>query len=252
MMLPALLLALVPAASAQDSRRAADAHFLAGYDHFRAARPEDARREWKACLALDERNDFCEFGLTALDAAAPPPLDDGVAPRLGGAVPAPLPAPERRTEPVPSVTDAPPSPERDAQQLYLEGVVYYQKGDYEKARDRWAKAYRTAPPESNTARDAAAGLEKIASIVGAAPAVGDQSSAQSLRPAEEPKDEHLALQVYFTGMIHYQKGDLARARVEWKRALALSPKGSSVESDAKAALKKLDQDEASTRRDGKK
>ncbi|UPT74652.1 MAG: tetratricopeptide repeat protein [Elusimicrobiota bacterium] len=53
-------------------------------------------------------------------------------------------------------------------------------------------------------------------------------------------------------MIHFQKGDMEKARVEWKRALALSPKGSSVESDAKAALKKLDSDEASTRRGGKK
>jgi tetratricopeptide (TPR) repeat protein len=244
MILPALLLALVPAASAQDARRAADAHFLAGYDHFRAARPEDARREWKACLALDEKNDFCEFGLTALDAAAPPPLD--------GTVPAPLPAPERRGETVPSVTDAPPSPDRDAQQQYLEGIIYYQKGDYEKARDRWAKARRLATPGSEAHRDATAGLEKLAKLLGDAPAVDDQTSARGLKTAEEPKDEHLALQVYFTGMIHYQKGDLARARVEWKRALALSPKGSSVESDAKAALKKLDQDEASTRRDGKK
>jgi Flp pilus assembly protein TadD len=138
------------------------------------------------------------------------------------------------------VTEAAPSSDRDAQQAYLEGVIYFQKGDYEMARARWLKSRDLAPRGSDSARDAQAGLEKIDAILG-------KKAPASLKEAPEKKDEHLALETYFTGLIHYQKGDLDRARVEWKRALSLAPKGSSVESDAKAALEKLDKDEASTR-----
>ncbi len=235
-MILSVLLALAPAASAQISpNRAADAHFMAGYDHFRAGRGEDARREWTACLELDAKNDFCEFGLSALDAGPARPV----------------PPEDKADEPAPPVTQAPPSAERDAQQKYLEGVIYFQKGDYEKARARWAEAKALAPAGSDAAKDAAAGLERIAVLYGEAPMTGD-GAPKALKTAEEPKDEHLATQAYFTGMIHFQRGDLERARTEWKRALALAPKGSSVENDAKAALAKLAKDEASTRRDGKK
>lgn len=144
-----------------------------------------------------------------------------------------------------------PGADRAAQQHYLEGVIYYQKGDYEKARAAWRKAKELAPAGSDTAKDAAAGLDKINTLYGTAPETGDKAP-KSLKTAPEKKDEHEALQTYFTGLIHFQKGDLSKARVEWTRALALAPKGSGVESDAKAALAKLDKEEASTRRDGKK
>jgi len=208
-------------------RPGADYHFIAGFDHYRAGRIGDARRDWKACLELDAKHDFCEFGLSALDAASP--LEAGEkAPRMPDA----------------PVTEAAPSSEREAQQAYLEGVIYFQKGDSEKAREKWRMAKALAPAASNVANDARAGLEKIDLIFG-------QKPPASLKDAPEKKDEHLALQTYFTGLIHYQKGDMDRARVEWKRALSLAPKGSSVETDSKAALEKLDKDEASTR-DGRK
>lgn len=225
-----------PASPAARSR--ADVHFLAGYDHFRAGRADDARREWNACRELDEAHDFCEFGLTALDAGAP-----------------------RAAEPEAPVTAAPPLKDefpvpgepvdRAANQAYLEGVIYYQKGDYEKARIAWLKAKGLATVGSDVAKDATAGLEKLAVLYGAAPATGDKAP-KDLKTAPEKKDEHQALQTYFTGLIHYQKGDTEKARVEWRRALSLAPRDSSVEADAKAALEKLDRDEASTRRDGKK
>ena len=46
---------------------------------------------------------------------------------------------------------------------YLEGVIYFQKGDYEKARDKWLHAKQLDPSNS----DAAAGLEKIEKLYGA-------------------------------------------------------------------------------------
>ncbi len=221
----------MPAARAAEAppavavRPAADYHFIAGFDHLRAGRFVEARRDWNACLELDATHDFCEFGLTVLDARAPKPA---------GAE-------------APSVTAAPPEADsREAQQNYLEGVIYFQKGDYDKARASWRLALALSPKGSDVAADAQAGLRKLDQL-------GAAKVPESLKAAEpEKKDEHQALQTYFTGLIHYQKGDLDRARTEWKRAKALAPEGSSVMSDAKAALEKLDKEEASTRPDRKK
>ena len=135
--------------------------------------------------------------------------------------------------------------------MYLEGVIYYQKGDYEKAGTAWLKAQELAVPGSDVAKDAAAGLEKLDQL-GVRIRSDKPQPLRDMRAEAEKKDEHAALQNYFTGLIHYQKGDLVKARMEWLRTLALAPKGSGVESDSKAALEKLDKDEASTRREGKK
>lgn len=235
---------MVSAARAAESppavsvRPAADFHFVAGFDHLRAGRYGEARREWASCLELDAAHDFCEFGLTVLDARAP-----------------------KGAETETPVTAAPPADDktmaaereegRDAQQAYLEGVIYYQKGDYEKARASWRKAKELAPAGSDAAKDARAGLEKIDALYGAAPGAAS-NAPRSLKAGVEKKDEHQAMQTYFTGLIHYQKGDLERARTEWTRAKALAPEESTVMTDAKAALEKLDKEEASTGRDRKK
>lgn len=213
-------------------RTLADAHFLAGFEHFRAGRPADARREWSSCRELDAAHDFCEFGLSVLDAGAPRKGEpDAEAP------PAELPV----TAAAPAGLDA----ERLAQQSYLEGVIYYQKGDYEKAAACWRKVKQIGPKGLDAALNADAGLAKIEKL-------GIGKTPSSLKGAPEKKDEHEALQAYFTGLIHYQKGDFVRARVEWARTRALAPESSSVMSDVKLALEKLDRDEASTRRDAKK
>ena len=52
---------------------------------------------------------------------------------------------------------------QQSQQAYLDGVISYQKGDYEKARDKWMHAKELDP--SNI--DAVAGLEKIEKLYGA-------------------------------------------------------------------------------------
>jgi tetratricopeptide (TPR) repeat protein len=230
------LLSSARAADTASPRARADAHFLSGFDHYRAGRAEDARREWKACREIDETHDFCEFGLSVLDAGAPKPAEPEAA------------APASVTEAPPS---SPPSQDALAQQNYLEGVIYYQKGDYEKARVAWLRAKELAAPGSESAKDATAGLERINTLYGGAPVVSTQTP-QNLKDRAEPKDEHEALQAYFTGLVYYQKGDAVRAKTEWTRALALAPRDSGVESDSKAALAKLGQEEASTRREGKK
>lgn len=60
-------------------------------------------------------------------------------------------------------TQSAESNKQASQQAYLEGVIYYQKGDYEKARDKWLHAKQLDPANS----DALAGLEKIEKLYGA-------------------------------------------------------------------------------------
>jgi tetratricopeptide (TPR) repeat protein len=51
---------------------------------------------------------------------------------------------------------------RSSQQHYLSGVIFFQKGDYEKARDEWNLAKQLDPGNP----DAQAGLERIEKILG--------------------------------------------------------------------------------------
>ncbi|MFI5360652.1 MAG: hypothetical protein ACHQ49_01680 [Elusimicrobiota bacterium] len=55
------------------------------------------------------------------------------------------------------------SAKAQSQQAYLDGVISYQKGDYEKARDKWLNAKQLDPSNA----DAIAGLEKIEKLYGA-------------------------------------------------------------------------------------
>ena len=50
-----------------------------------------------------------------------------------------------------------------SQQAYLEGIIYYQQSNYDKAREKWLHAKQLDPSNS----DAAAGLEKIEKLYGA-------------------------------------------------------------------------------------
>jgi tetratricopeptide (TPR) repeat protein len=52
---------------------------------------------------------------------------------------------------------------QQSQQAYLEGVIFYQKGDFEKARDKWLRAKQLDPGNI----DAVTGLEKIEKLYGA-------------------------------------------------------------------------------------
>ena len=71
------------------------------------------------------------------------------------------------TASTPSTPATPSGPSESAktqsQQAYVAGVISYEKGDYEKARNNWLSAKQLDP--SNT--DAVAGLEKIEKIYGA-------------------------------------------------------------------------------------
>lgn len=234
MILPALSLVLALSAPAADSADKDRAHalFLSGYEAFRQGRFEDARKAWTDCLAADEKHDFCGFGVSVLDAGSAK-ADEYEAPVTA----APPPAADDESSAV--------GPERASNQAYLEGVIYYQKGDYEKALTSWRRAKELAPKDSDAERSALAGLNKLYLLYGK----GEEPEGLTLKEPETPvqkKDEHEALQVYFTGLIHYQKGDFVRARKEWERAKRIAPEGGEAMNDAKEGLRKLDLDEAST------
>jgi hypothetical protein len=63
-----------------------------------------------------------------------------------------------------AATPAVPSEDarRSSQQHYLSGVIFFQKGDYEKAREEWTLSLQLDPGNS----DARAGLERIEKLYG--------------------------------------------------------------------------------------
>lgn len=56
---------------------------------------------------------------------------------------------------------ASPHDDAAASQGFLEGVVYFQKGDYEKARTSWTRCAELATPGTPGADDCRAGLQRI-------------------------------------------------------------------------------------------
>ncbi|OGS41177.1 MAG: hypothetical protein A3J82_08430 [Elusimicrobia bacterium RIFOXYA2_FULL_69_6] len=51
---------------------------------------------------------------------------------------------------------------RQSQQYYLSGIIYYDKGDFEKARNEWTHALQLDPGNP----DAKAGLERLNNLYG--------------------------------------------------------------------------------------
>jgi tetratricopeptide (TPR) repeat protein len=74
--------------------------------------------------------------------------------------------------PAPAAVSAPATPgvvteesRKQSQQHYLSGVIFFQKGDYEKSREEWTLAKQLDPSNS----DAAAGLDRIDKLYGSGP-----------------------------------------------------------------------------------
>jgi tetratricopeptide (TPR) repeat protein len=81
---------------------------------------------------------------------------------------------------------------RESQQEYLSGLIYYQKGDFEKARQDWQRALGTDPAN----KDAAAGLERIKKLYGESP---ENSKATAPAPAQKAAPLKADPQGIFTG-----------------------------------------------------
>ena len=123
-----------------------------------------------------------------------------------------------------------------ARQLYLSGMVFFERGEYEKALKEW-EAARELDPED---RDVAAGLARGRRLLGrssdAGGAIPFQSGSAFDRSPERAEDQRAAQQHYLAGLIFYQKGDYSKARDEWSLALRIDPDNV----DAAAGLARVD------------
>ena len=81
---------------------------------------------------------------------------------------------------------------RQSQQYYLSGIIYYDKGDIEKARNEWAHALQIDP--SNP--DAKSGLERIKNIHGIQPPPDDREGYRYLEENEFLKAKDAPLSTF--------------------------------------------------------
>ena len=110
-----------------------------------------------------------------------------------------------------------------ARQHYLDGVVHYVNGDYDKARDSWTLARRLDPFNLETPL-ALRQLDRAGAGVPRRPLT---------------KRERLAEQHYLSGVVYFTKGMYAKARFEWTLAKALDPNNPDIEAGLRriAAMK---------------
>ena len=138
-----------PAApSPVDALHRAEQAYLEGVVYFQDGDLPKARSAWAKCsriaLFVSEVATDCRAGAAK------------IAQQLGEQPPVPLAGSAAAAE--------------RAQQAYLEGVVYYQKGDYIKASQAWKKCAELAVPGSDGADDCRAGLERLDKLYGIVPA----------------------------------------------------------------------------------
>jgi len=122
-----------------------------------------------------------------------------------------------------TATALPEDVRRRAQKLYVAGMVFFEKGDYEQARQQWEQAHALDPED----RDVAAGLSRVRRLL------GQPSGVEGRIPTEE---QRLAQERYLAGVAAYEKGDFVKARQEWSAALGWDPD----HADAAAALARVD------------
>lgn len=141
--------------------RFAEQAYLEGVADFQRGNLASAADKFSRCLTMvttGQTAGGCMAGLELTRGA----LSRGAAPPAG--LSSPVPSPKTATG------------KRDdaaASQSFLEGMIYFQKGDYETARRRWARCLEQATPGSAGATDCAAGLERLAQLYGPASTAPD-------------------------------------------------------------------------------
>ncbi|MBI5622575.1 MAG: radical SAM protein [Elusimicrobia bacterium] len=138
-------------AAARDSRQ----RYMIGLMLFQKGNYAGAREEWNWSLFHDPMNEDAKAGLKRLAKLEHKP-----------ALPRPSLAVEVSSAPVAQSSE---QDRRSSQQHYLSGVVFFQKGDYEKARNEWALALRLDPGNE----DAMAGIKRVSELYGEKPQSGD-------------------------------------------------------------------------------
>lgn len=121
----------------ENERRIARRRWSEGLLYYEKGEYARAAEEWSACLRADPADHDCRTFLA----------------RVGGRPPDP---------PQPKVAR---NDKREAVRYWNSGIIYYQRGDFEKARDEWGACLRLDPVNS----DCATGLQRIDQSYGSAP-----------------------------------------------------------------------------------
>jgi tetratricopeptide (TPR) repeat protein len=158
-----------------------------------------------------------------------PPIPSAPPPRAV-ALPAPAAA---RPAPAASADDV----SRQAQQFYLSGMIYYEKGDYGKALKEWETAHKLDPED----QDVSAGLARVRQFLGQTPAASGEDIPLRADPdagtnESRSGDLRSSRQHYLAGAASYDKGDYAKAREEWSEAVRIDPDNA----DAAAGLARVE------------
>lgn len=139
--------------STSEANRFAEQAYLEGVADFQKGDLDSAADKFSRCLTL------VTTGQTAGGCMAGLELTRGSLER-GQDAPAHLGNPPARA----------PAAGRDdaaASQAFLAGMIYFQKGDYEKARGSWALCVKLSPPGGASLDDCRAGLARVEKLYGA-------------------------------------------------------------------------------------
>ena len=133
-----------PRPAPESEKREGRQAYLDGLIHYQRGEYAQAREDWEAARRLDPGDPDVAAALA----------------RLKKILAEPLAAAEERPQPAKPAFDRSRSrsdDQRAAQQYYLSGIIYYDKGDHARARQAWATALGLDPDNA----DAAAGLARL-------------------------------------------------------------------------------------------
>lgn len=195
---------LAPNAPVPDAKSEARRAYVEGRDAYLRKDYATADRRWHDCLGASER-------------------DPASRPDCLMAIELTKQRREKIAGPSGSGDRAATPEEQRAQQVYLEGVIYYQKGDYVKARKRWTSC-------AELDADCRAGLGKLDQLLGPSAAPGADDAAPERPPSGS---ETAANQRYLQGVLYYQMGDYVKARENWAGCAELN-------ADCRAGLERVE------------
>ncbi|OIO11426.1 MAG: hypothetical protein AUJ52_02070 [Elusimicrobia bacterium CG1_02_63_36] len=196
--------------SSRAERRAAYKQWDAGVALVLAGEEGKAKEAWEACLRLDPENADCRAGLQLI--SGKPDLTARAEPS-GAALPEP------GEENPPAAVPAPPIPPAlDAVKYWNAGIIYFQKGDYPKALAQW----RLCAAKDAMNKDCRTGIDRVE---GRLALPKQPAPAPKQDEAENPKDAKVraAFSHWNAGILHYQKGELEKAREEWTLCRSQDP-----------------------------
>lgn len=207
------------------NKRRAMKHWNSGLIWFQKGRYDRAREEWLLCRAIDPSNTDCPIGLKRVDRMSglqtPVSIPPSRKPAKG--------APDVPKSSPPSGTSAPKvhrtAAKRTAYKHWNNGIIYFQKGDDDKAKEEWTQCLIADPSNA----DCMSGLKRLGGTPPPPPkSPSKPAKAKKPKKAATPKlrseeNRRKGMKHWNYGIIYFQKGDYAKARDEWLLCLSFDP-----------------------------